>query len=131
MLTTLELHIEGQLFCTLGNLQHFARLVSPRFLSNMSDINGRMCRILVDWLYGVHEKFKLLPETLYLAVSLVDWFLVKHPQLCRQDFQLAGMTTIWIAAKYVEISGSLSCNCWPGCECLGGTPYIFALLETM
>lgn len=31
-----------------------------------------MRAILVGWLVGVHQKFKLSPETLYLAVNLVD-----------------------------------------------------------
>ena len=36
-----------------------------------------MRAILVDWLVEVHLKFKLVPETLYLTVNLIDWYLDK------------------------------------------------------
>ena len=31
--------------------------------------------VLVDWLLGVHMKFKLLPETLFITINLVDRYL--------------------------------------------------------
>jgi len=34
-----------------------------------------MWAILVDWLVEVHAKFKLLPETIFLTVNLIDRFL--------------------------------------------------------
>lgn len=39
------------------------------------DINPSMREILSDWLIEVHLKFKLLPETLYLTMNLIDRFL--------------------------------------------------------
>lgn len=36
-----------------------------------------MRAILVDWLIDVHIKFKLLPETLHLAINLIDRYLEK------------------------------------------------------
>jgi hypothetical protein len=39
------------------------------------DINPSMREILADWLIEVHLKFKLLPETLFLTVNLIDRFL--------------------------------------------------------
>jgi hypothetical protein len=36
------------------------------------DINENVRAILVDWIISVHSKFKLLPETLYLTINLVD-----------------------------------------------------------
>ena len=36
------------------------------------DINEKMRSVLVDWLVDVHRKFKLMQETLYLSVSLID-----------------------------------------------------------
>lgn len=38
-------------------------------------LNGRMRAILVDWLVQVHLRFKLLQETLFLTVSILDRFL--------------------------------------------------------
>jgi len=34
--------------------------------------------ILIDWLVEVHLKFKLVPESLYLTVNLIDRFLEKE-----------------------------------------------------
>lgn len=43
-----------------------------------TDINEKMRAILVDWLIDVHHKFKLLPETLFLTVNIIDRYLAKH-----------------------------------------------------
>jgi hypothetical protein len=42
------------------------------------DINEKMRAILVDWLVEVHLKFKLVPESLYLTVNLIDRYLEKQ-----------------------------------------------------
>jgi G2/mitotic-specific cyclin-B, other len=43
-----------------------------------SDINEKMRAILIDWLVEVHLKFKLVPESLYLTVNLIDRYLEKE-----------------------------------------------------
>mmetsp|Transcript_14874 Transcript_14874/g.10776 ORF Transcript_14874/g.10776 Transcript_14874/m.10776 type:complete len:103 (+) Transcript_14874:1018-1326(+) len=66
------------------------------------DINEKMRAILIDWLVEVHLKFKLLPETLFLTVNLIDRYLgvVSIP---RQKLQLVGVTCMLVACKYEEI----------------------------
>lgn len=66
------------------------------------DVNEKMRAILVDWLVEVHLKFKLLPETLYLTVNLIDRYLCKE-QVHRSKLQLVGVTAMLIASKYEEI----------------------------
>lgn len=44
-----------------------------------------MRHILVDWLVEVHLKFKLLPETLFLTVNLIDRF-TQVKQIKRNDY---------------------------------------------
>jgi G2/mitotic-specific cyclin-B, other len=61
-----------------------------------------MRQILVDWLVEVHLKFKLLPETLFLTVNLIDRFTFIK-QVKRNDYQLLGVTAMLIACKYEEI----------------------------
>jgi len=41
------------------------------------EINDKMRSILVDWLIDVHLKFKLLPETLFITINIIDRFLEK------------------------------------------------------
>jgi transcription initiation factor TFIIIB Brf1 subunit/transcription initiation factor TFIIB len=66
------------------------------------DINEKMRAILVDWLVEVHLKFKLIPESLYLTVNLIDRYLEKQ-KVNRQQLQLVGVTCMLIACKYEEI----------------------------
>ena len=66
------------------------------------DINERMRSILIDWLVEVHLKFKLVPESLYLTVNLIDRYLEKD-QVHRSKLQLIGVTAMLIACKYEEI----------------------------
>ena len=61
-----------------------------------------MRAILVDWLINVHAKFKLLPETLFITINLVDRYLSKI-QIEKKEIQLAGLAALLIATKYEEI----------------------------
>lgn len=71
-------------------------------MKTQTDINEKMRAILVDWLVDVHIKFKLLPETLFLAVNLADRYVEKVP-VARQKLQLVGVACMLIACKYEEI----------------------------
>ncbi|KAL0723564.1 hypothetical protein Bca4012_038163 [Brassica carinata] len=51
----------------------------------------------------VSEEYTLVPDTLYLTVYLIDWFLHGN-YLERQRLQLLGITCMLIASKYEEIS---------------------------
>lgn len=44
-------------------------------MSQRTVINERMRAILVDWLVQVHLRFRLLQETLYTTISILDRFL--------------------------------------------------------
>lgn len=72
------------------------------YMSHQTDINEKMRSILIDWLFEVHQKFKLMPETLYLTVNLIDRFLEKK-LVMRQKLQLVGVTAMLLASKYEEI----------------------------
>ena len=71
-------------------------------MSNQSDINHRMRAILIDWLIDVHLKYRLLPQTMYIAVNLIDRYLAKA-ETNRAKLQLVGVTAMFIACKYEEI----------------------------
>ena len=58
--------------------------------------------ILVDWIIEVHLRFKLLPETLFLTVNLIDRYLQKT-QIMRTRLQLVAVAALLIASKYEEI----------------------------
>jgi len=76
--------------------------VDPAYINNQVDVNEKMRAILVDWLVEVHRMFKLLPETLFLSISLIDRYL-SVTQISREKLQLVGVTAMLIASKYEEI----------------------------
>ena len=76
--------------------------VRPDYMSDQVDITERMRAILVDWMVEVHVKFKLLTETMFLSVNLVDRFLSIKP-ITRTKLQLVGITAMLLASKYEEI----------------------------
>lgn len=77
-------------------------LPNPKYMDNQTELEWKMRGILVDWLLEVHTRFRLLPETLFLAVNIIDRFLSrKVVQLDR--LQLVGVTAMFIASKYEEV----------------------------
>ncbi|MBZ3890094.1 G2/mitotic-specific cyclin-B2 [Sciurus carolinensis] len=75
--------------------------INPHFLDGR-DINGRMRAILVDWLVQVHCKFRLLQETMYMCIAVMDRFLQVQP-VSRKKLQLVGITALLLASKYEEM----------------------------
>ncbi|KAH6615365.1 cyclin-like protein [Boeremia exigua] len=79
-----------------------ATMANPDYMDSQSELEWKMRGILVDWLLEVHTRFRLLPETLFLAVNIIDRFLSsKIVQLDR--LQLVGVTAMFIASKYEEV----------------------------
>lgn len=77
-------------------------IASANYMTRQSDINEKMRAILIDWLVEVHLKFKLMVETLYLTVNLIDRYLEKE-SITRNKLQLVGVTAMFLASKYEEI----------------------------
>mmetsp|Transcript_28877 Transcript_28877/g.51463 ORF Transcript_28877/g.51463 Transcript_28877/m.51463 type:complete len:321 (+) Transcript_28877:23-985(+) len=78
------------------------KVASPEYMGTQRDINEKMRAILIDWLIEVHLKFKLLPETLFLTVNLIDRYL-ERTQVERHRLQLVGVSAMLVACKYEEI----------------------------
>jgi len=79
-----------------------ATMANPDYMDSQNELEWKMRGILVDWLLEVHTRFRLLPETLFLAVNIIDRFLsTKIVQLDR--LQLVGVTAMFIASKYEEV----------------------------
>jgi cyclin B len=76
-------------------------MVCPDYLSRQSELNEWMRAILVDWLIEVHAQWKLIDETLFMAVHLMDRFLEKR-RVKRAQFQLVGIASMLIATKFEE-----------------------------
>lgn len=48
--------------------------VRPKYLQGQ-EVTGNMRAILIDWLVQVQVKFRLLQETMYMTVGIIDRFL--------------------------------------------------------
>ncbi|XP_023330482.1 G2/mitotic-specific cyclin-B [Eurytemora carolleeae] len=68
-------------------------------------ITPKMRSVLIDWLVDVQQQFNLLPETLYLTVSILDRFLSgdSGKDVHRSKLQLVGISAMFIASKIEEI----------------------------
>ncbi|KAF7985748.1 hypothetical protein HWV62_2370 [Athelia sp. TMB] len=75
---------------------------SPDYMSSQNEITWAMRQTLVDWLLQVHLRYHMLPETLWIAINIVDRFLTKRI-VSLVKLQLVGVTAMFIAAKYEEI----------------------------
>ncbi|KAL2850869.1 cyclin-like protein [Aspergillus pseudodeflectus] len=77
-------------------------LPNPHYIDHQPDLEWKMRGILVDWLIEVHTRFRLLPETLFLAVNLIDRFLSAEV-VALDRLQLVGVAAMFIASKYEEV----------------------------
>ena len=77
-------------------------LPDPNYMTKQKDINHKMRAVLIDWLIDVHLRYKMVPQTIYISVNLIDRFLSKN-ETTRPKLQLVGVTSMFIASKYEEI----------------------------
>uniref|UniRef100_A0A3B3UD91 Cyclin B1 n=1 Tax=Poecilia latipinna TaxID=48699 RepID=A0A3B3UD91_9TELE len=75
--------------------------VKPNYLQGQ-EVTSNMRAILIDWLVQVNLKFRLLQETMYMTVGIIDRFLQDHP-VPKKQLQLVGVTAMFLASKYEEM----------------------------
>lgn len=78
-------------------------LIDNEYLKKVqNEIKDTSRGFLVEWIIDVHRKFRLIPETLYVTVSIIDRYLsllsIKKSQL-----HILGVAAILVATKYEEI----------------------------
>ena len=78
-------------------------VITSNYITRLQpEINIKMRTILINWLIGVHYRFHLLDETLFICVKILDLYL-SQKTIERKNLQLLGITSLFIAAKYEEI----------------------------
>eukprot|EP00826_Nyctotherus_ovalis_P038032 TRINITY_DN3528_c0_g1_i2.p2 TRINITY_DN3528_c0_g1~~TRINITY_DN3528_c0_g1_i2.p2 ORF type:complete len:270 (-),score=55.35 TRINITY_DN3528_c0_g1_i2:1028-1837(-) len=65
------------------------------------EVTDKMRAILSDWMVDVHTQFRLLPQTLFLAINLLDRYL-QSQKTSQERLQLLGASVLMVAAKYEE-----------------------------
>lgn len=77
-------------------------------MDSQKDLAWKMRGILTDWLIQVHTRFRLLTETLYRAVNIIDRFLSARVVYLAK--LLVGITCVFLAAKVEEIVAPSAVN---------------------
>ncbi|KAL3230166.1 G2/mitotic-specific cyclin-4 [Nakaseomyces bracarensis] len=76
---------------------------NPYYMAGQPELKWEYRKTVIDWIVQVHERFQLLPETLYLTVNIIDRFLSRKT-ITLNRFQLVSATALLIASKYEEIN---------------------------
>lgn len=76
---------------------------SASVLERHPALQPRMRVILLDWLIEVCEVYRLHRDTYYLAQDILDRYLAKTSNLPKNQLQLLGITSLFLAAKMEEI----------------------------
>ncbi|KAJ3157023.1 G2/mitotic-specific cyclin [Geranomyces variabilis] len=80
-----------------------ATMPNPHYIDIQDGLAWSMREILIDWIIDLANHFRLLPETLYTCVNIIDRFLTDRP--CSMNkLQLVGLASLFIAAKYEEVN---------------------------
>jgi len=67
----------------VDNIYQYLKLIEDQrkichdYMKLQTDLSTKMRIILVDWIIEVHKLFKLIPETLFLTVDIIDRYLEK------------------------------------------------------
>lgn len=100
--TTMVAEYGDEIFQYMRELE-VKMLPNAHYMDNQAEIQWSMRSVLMEWLVQVHQRFGLLPETLFLTCNYIDRFLsCKIVSLGK--LQLVGATAIFVAAKYEEIN---------------------------
>lgn len=91
-----------EIFNYLHELEHLYA-ADADYMANQDELRWEMRSVLIDWVVQVHQRFNLLPETLFLTVNYIDRFLSRR-RVSLLRFQLVGAVALFIAAKYEEIN---------------------------
>jgi G2/mitotic-specific cyclin 1/2 len=88
------------IFSYMRDMEH-KLLPTSDYMKEQAQIEWKFRRVLIDWMLYIHERFNLHPETLFLAVNIVDRFLTQR-QVSQEKLQIVGIAALLIASKYEE-----------------------------
>ena len=79
--------------------------IRPNFLLNRTEgtASAQNRAVLIDWLYQVHDRFKLLSDTFHMTIQIIDRYL-QSVDVSKHELQLIGSTALLITCKYEEMT---------------------------
>ncbi|KAJ3165028.1 G2/mitotic-specific cyclin [Irineochytrium annulatum] len=82
--------------------QELVTMVDPFYMDAQGAHGWDMRCKLVNYVAEIHEVLKMKPETLFLAINLLDRFCAQR-RVSLEKYQLAGLTAFFVACKYEEV----------------------------
>ncbi|GAA5843994.1 hypothetical protein JCM11251_005936 [Rhodosporidiobolus azoricus] len=76
-------------------------MANAELIDQQPELKWYMRGYLVDFLVEIHLQHRLRPETLYLALNIVDRYVSKRI-VFKKHYQLVGCAALWIAAKFED-----------------------------
>lgn len=81
----------------LKNNDHIEERIN--FINGQKYIKTSMYFVLIDWIIQIHDKYKLDDLALFNTVNIIQRYLKKVKTTTRDNFQLLGITCLYIANK--------------------------------
>ncbi|KAJ7039842.1 g2/mitotic-specific cyclin cdc13 [Mycena alexandri] len=75
---------------------------NPNYMASQTELAWKMRGVLNEWLIQLHVRCRLLAETLFLCVNIIDRFLSARV-VSLAKLQLVGVTCMFIASKFEEV----------------------------
>jgi len=87
-------------------LEHMIRMdretrPDPSMIDQQPEISWHWWPVLINMMVDMHAKLGLEPQTLFLAVSIVNRYCARRI-VYQKHFRLVGVTAMWIASKYED-----------------------------
>lgn len=76
-------------------------LINCSMIDLQPEIQWYMRPYLLDFIIEIHQSFRLHPQTLFLAINIIDKYCSKRV-VFKRHYQLVGCTALWLAAKYED-----------------------------
>lgn len=86
----------------MRDLEPLYRIDNEYLTKVQTEIKDTSRAFLVEWIIDVHRKFRLMPETLYVTISIIDRYLSLQ-EIKKSQLHLLGVTALLISTKYEEI----------------------------
>jgi len=106
---------------TWNFLEKETTMPNPNYMAYQTEIEWSARTALIEWLLQIHMRYHMLPETLWIAINIIDRFL-SNRVVSLVKLQLVGITAIFeeIMAPSVEEFVALADNCYSKDEILKG-----------
>lgn len=80
-----------------------AQSIKQDYLRDQKILTPKVRGRLINWCIDIHSQLKLLPETLYMAVAVIDRYFDQVTVKKQREVQLVAVGATLIASKYEEI----------------------------